>query len=125
MFNHLRNRLPEAGQVGEVAADRMMKAADSTAKSAKEFAGHLEEWTKEGVGSVKTHPITWGAASLGIGALMGGIYALWRQTAKPDGQASHRTMAARARPKAARHSATSAPKKKARKARRARPTANA
>ena len=85
MLNNLRNPLPAIENAGEMAADRVKKAANSAAQAAKDATSQLEDWAKDGYGSareaVKTKPFMWGAASLGFGALMGGLYALWRRGA--------------------------------------------
>ena len=79
-------------------------------KAANNAAAHLEGWAKDGYDSVKGRPAIWSAASLGIGALAGGLYALWRnknrlsgidldtlwhRNGKANGRASSRTIAAR------------------------------
>jgi hypothetical protein len=124
-------------------------------KAANNAAAHLEGWAKDGYDSVKGSPAIWGAASLGIGALAGGLYALWRnknrigaidfdalwhRNGKANGRSSTRTIAARSRTKQARRgkakmngaaemdgSAQSQPKraKRTRRARSAAPQAEA
>jgi hypothetical protein len=98
MLNNLRNRLPDIEDAGAVAVDHVVKAASTAAQAAKDATVQLEEWAQEGVDCAKKRPLMWGAASLGFGALMGGLYALWRK-AKPSGQIAHRTMPARSRVK--------------------------
>src|SRR5579871_2498226 len=85
-------------------SDRMTKAAQSAATQ-------LEGWAKDGYDSVKARPAMWSAASLGIGALAGGLYALWRNKDRiniraiydidalwnRNGKTNGRTMAARSR----------------------------
>lgn len=95
---------------------RKTEAEDVSArmtKAAGNAAAHLEGWAKDGYESVKGSPAIWGAASLGIGALAGGLYALWRNKDRigaidfdalwhRNGKASGRTIAVRARTKQAR-----------------------
>jgi hypothetical protein len=82
-------------------------------KAARDAAAQVEEWAKDGYDSVRARPVLWSAASVGIGALAGGLYALWRNNGKIEsmsfdtlwyrnGKAKGRTMAARARMKARR-----------------------
>jgi hypothetical protein len=123
---NLRNRLPDVEEAGGAVVDHVMKAANTAAQSAKGATVQLEEWAKD---SVKTRPMIWGAASLGFGALMGGLYALWRKNAKPNGRISHRTMPVRSRAKQALRAITEtaeaqAPKKRATQAKRPRPSAH-
>ena len=109
MLNNLRNPLPAIENAGEMAADRVKKAANSAAQAAnsaaqaaKDATTQLEDWAKDGYGSareaVKTKPFMWGAASLGLGALMGGLYTLWRRGAAKD-RPTGKTLPARARAK--------------------------
>jgi hypothetical protein len=142
MRSHFRKTLPDVNEVG----DRMNKAANSAAQSARGAATQLEEWAKDGYDSVKTRPAIWGAASLGIGALAGGLYALWRNKDRIEGisgldalwqrkpKANGRTMAARSRTKQARRAklkmdgaaneeASQQPAKRAKRTKRARPAA--
>jgi hypothetical protein len=99
MRTYFRKTLPETEDVTR----RMGKAANNAAT-------HLEGWAKDGYDSVKGRPAMWGAASLGIGALAGGLYALWRNKGRlngmgleglwpRNGKANGRTMAARSRTK--------------------------
>ena len=99
---------------------RKPETEDMTAKMSKaanNAAAQLEGWAKDGYDSVKGRPAIWGAASLGIGALAGGLYALWRnkdrlsaidldalwhRNGKANGRASSRTIASRARTKLSR-----------------------
>ena len=82
-------------------------------KAARDAAAQVEEWAKDGYDSVRARPALWSAASLGIGALAGGLYALWRNKDKIEsisfdtlwyrnGKANGRTLAARSRAKVAR-----------------------
>ena len=129
MLNNLRNPVPGIENAGEMAK----KAANSAAQAAKDATSQLEAWAKDGYGSardaVKTKPYMWGAVSLGFGALMGGLYTLWRRgpSESPPGR---KTLPARAR---AKQSLTtkmngangSAAKPKPKRSRRASPSANA
>lgn len=131
MRSHFRKTLPDMDEVN----GRMTKAANSAATQ-------MEGWAKDGYDSMKARPAIWGAASLGIGALAGGIYALWRNngfaldTLWPrNGKASRRTVAARARTKQSRRAklkmnamaseSATAPAKRAKRTRRSRPAAHA
>lgn len=142
MRAHFRKTLPDKNDV--------MKAAQNAAQSARGAAAQLEEWAKGRYGSGKASPAAmWGAASLGIGALAGGLYALWRNKDKINitsiygmdafwprsGKMNARTMAARARTKARRAKlkmngaaievSSRQPAKRAKRTRRARPSAQA
>jgi hypothetical protein len=113
-------------------------------------AAQLENWAKDGYDSVKANPAIWSAASLGIGALAGGLYALWRNKDRinmngiygldvlwrRNGKANGRTIAVRTRSKQARRGkmkmngaatieASPAPAKRAKRTRRARPAPQA
>ena len=137
MRAHFRKTLPDTDDMG----DRMTKAAQNA-------AAQLEGWAKDGYGSMKASPALWGAASLGIGALAGGLYALWRNKDRinisgiyhidalwnRNGKMNGRAMAARSRTKARRAKlkmdgaaievSSGQPAKRA-KRRRARPSAQA
>ena len=84
-----------------VARDSVMRAANQTAASAKEMGEQLEDWAKDGYEAVRERPLLWGAASLGIGALIGGLYALWQREANRETQPNGTTMPARSRTKPA------------------------
>ncbi|HEX3486035.1 MAG TPA: hypothetical protein VHT51_13305 [Micropepsaceae bacterium] len=127
MLNSWRNKLPDIEDAGGAAMDSVAKAAAVAAQSAKDASIQLEEWAKDGFDSVKARPMIWGAASLGFGALMGGLFAVLRKS-KPNGRAaSPRTVAARSRSKQAlRASVDSAtPATKKRRSRKAPPRAAA
>ena len=134
MLNHLRNPLPVIENAGEIAADRVKKAANSAAQAARDATSQLEDWAKDGYGSardaVKTKPFMWGAASLGFGALMGGLYTLWRR-GTAEGRPGRKTLPVRTRAKqssrAMKMNGTngSAAKPKAKRTRRAPPAMNA
>jgi hypothetical protein len=85
MLKKLRNPLPIIENAGEMAVDRVKKAANSAGQAAKDATSQLEDWAKDGYGAardaVKTKPFMWGAASLGFGALLCGLYALWQRGA--------------------------------------------
>jgi len=99
MFGNMRNKMPSIEDAAEVARDSVMRAANHTAASAREMGGQLEEWAKDGFDAVRARPVMWSAASLGIGALMGGLYALWQREAKRGTRANGKTMPARSRSK--------------------------
>ena len=132
---------------------RRMETEDMAArmsKAANNAAAHLEIWAKDGYDSVKGSPAIWGAASLGIGAIAGGLYALWlnkdrlneiydfealwHRNGKANGRKSNRTLAARLRTKSRRAKAKMngaatmdgmqhKPAKRAKRTRRAKPAA--
>jgi hypothetical protein len=101
MFGNLRNKVLSMDEATESARDSVMKAAIQTAASAREMSEQLEDWAKDGYDAVRARPLLWGAASLGVGALMGGLYALWQRDAKRETRPNGTTMAARARNKRA------------------------
>jgi hypothetical protein len=102
MLDNLRNPLPGLESAGDMVVDRIKKAADSAAQAAKNTTSQLEDWAKDGYGSardvVKTRPLMLGAASLGFGALMGGLYALWQRGAAKS-RTARKTLPVRARAK--------------------------
>ena len=132
MFDNLRNPLAGLESTGDMVVDRIKKAADSAAQAAKNTTTQLEDWAKDGYGSardvVKTKPLMLGAASLGFGALMGGLYALWQRGAAKS-RTARKTLPVRARAKqslrAMTNGARPATKRKSKRARRALPSANA
>lgn len=134
MFNNLRNPLPGIENAGGMAVDRVKKAANSAAQAAKDTTGQLEGWAKDGYGSardaVKAKPFMFGAASLGLGAFMGGLYALWQRGAVKT-RSSRKTLPVRSRAKQAMRAMPktngtgSAAKPKTKRTRRAPPSANA
>lgn len=81
MLNKLRNPLSGIENPGEM----IRKAAMGAGKAAKHATDRLEDWAKDGYGSArdkaKTKPFAVGAASLGLGAVIGGLYALWQRGA--------------------------------------------
>jgi hypothetical protein len=83
MLNNLRNPMPGIENAGEMAVESVKKAADRASKAAKDATGQLESWAKDGYDSArdaaKTKPFMLGAVSLGFGALIGGLYALWQR----------------------------------------------
>jgi hypothetical protein len=115
MLNNLRIRLPDIEEAREVTVEHVVKAANGAAQTAKEASEHLEDWARDGLDFVKSRPLMWAVISLGFGALIGGLFALWRP-AKPNGPRARRAVPARARSK---------PKKRAPKARRVHPSPDA
>jgi len=85
-------------KTSDMAVDRMKKAANNTVKAAK----NTSDWAKAGYGSardaVTAKPLVLGAASLGLGALMGGLYALWQRGAAKV-RPARKTLPVRARAK--------------------------
>jgi hypothetical protein len=132
MFDNLRNPLAGLESAGDMVVDRIKKAADSAAQAAKNTTSQLEGWAKDGYGSargvVKTKPLMLGAASLGFGALMGGLYALWQRGAAKS-RTARKTLPVRARAKqslrAMTNGARPATKRKPKTSRRALPSTNA
>jgi hypothetical protein len=121
MLINLRNRLPDIRledieDARDVAAERITKAAAAAARTAREASDLVEDWAAEGLDSVRARPLIWVAASLGLGVLVGGLFAVWQRTARPNAQAARRAVAARTRPK---------PKRRAPRARRVQPSADA
>jgi hypothetical protein len=132
---NLRNTTPATEQAKDAAIERASKAADKAAKSAKEISGQLERWAKDGYGSareaMKSGQFKWGAASLGFGALVGGLFALWQRNAKAQRRPTRNTMAVRARAKQSMRAAPEtnggevpAVRKTAKRTRRSRQAAN-
>ena len=105
MLNNLRNPIPGIENAGEM----VKKAASGAAQITKDATSQLEDWAKVGYGSardaVKTKPFIWGTASLGFGALMGGLYALWQRGAA-KAKPARKAMAVRARAKQSRRAVT-------------------
>lgn len=100
MFNW-RNTLSDVEDAGEYAMDQLLSAANSAARSARDVSGQIESWATDGYEAIrgaakKNDPAFWGAISVGMGALMGGLFALWRSSGqKPRRRRSRspRTMA--------------------------------
>jgi hypothetical protein len=99
MFGNLRNKMPSMDEAADIAKDNVMRVANQTVASARDVGGHIDEWAKDGYDAVKARPLMWGAASLGFGALMGGLYALWQREAKRGVRPKRKTMATRSRTK--------------------------
>ena len=101
MFNW-RNTLSDVEDAGEYAMDQLRSAANSAARSARDVSGQIESWATDGYEAIrgaakKNDAAFWGAISVGMGALMGGLFALWRSSGrKPQRKRSRRprTMAA-------------------------------
>ena len=106
MFGNLRNKMPSFEEAADVAKDSVMRAANRTAMSAREMGGQIEEWAQDGYDAVRERPILWGAASLGVGALMGGLYALWQRETKRGTRTNGKIVAARSRKRSVRAAST-------------------
>ncbi len=115
MLYNLRNRLPDVDDAREIAVDRAMKAANSAAELAREVSDRLEDWAADGLDSVRSRPLMWTAASLGLGILVGGLFAVWQNAGRRNGQ-TRRTVAARSSAK---------PKRRTSRSRRMQPSADA
>ncbi len=91
-----RNTLPDLEEAGDFAMDQLRGAA----KSARDVSSQIESWATEGYEAVRdaarnNDAAFWGAVSVGMGALMGGLFALWRSSGKkPRRSRRPRTMAA-------------------------------
>lgn len=96
MLNILRNRMPDLDEARDMATDGAAKAADIAAQAAREASGYLEEWAADGLESIRERPLTWSAASLGVGMAIGGLLAVWAKL-ESNGRRRPRTIAARAR----------------------------
>ena len=99
MFGNLRNKMPSMDKAADMAKDNVMRVANHTVASARDVGGHIDEWTKDGYDAVRARPLMWGVASLGFGALMGGLYALWHREPKRAMRPKRKTMATRSRTK--------------------------
>jgi hypothetical protein len=115
MLYNLRNRLPDIEDAREVAADRVAKAANTAAQIAREAADRLEDLAWDGLDTVKSRPLTAAALSLGLGILVGGLFAAW-QKSRSNGQPAPRAIAVRTGSK---------PKRRAPKTRRLHPSPDA
>jgi hypothetical protein len=129
MLNNLRNPIPGIENAGEM----VKKAAIDAAQVAKDATNQIEDWAKDGYDSamdaVKTKPVMLGAASLGFGALIGGLYALWQRGATKT-PSRRKTLPVRARAKQSLRATTgmngnAAPKAKAKRSKRAPRSMNA
>ena len=107
MLNSLRIRVPDLDEARDIATDRVTKAADIATQAAKDASDYLEEWAKDGLESVRSRPLAWSAASLGLGMLIGGLFAVWTRI-QSNGRHPARTMPARSRPKKMLHAARKA-----------------
>ena len=98
MLEKMPNPLPAI----ENASEAVRKAAMSAAQAAKDATCQVEDWAKAGYGSardvVTTKPLVIGAASLGLGAIMGGLYSLWQRGAA-KAKPARKAMPVRARAK--------------------------
>ena len=93
-----RSTLPAVEDAGEYAMDQLVSAANSAAKSARDVSSQIESWATDGYKSIrhaaKSEPAFWGVMTVGIGAMIGGLYALWRSSGKKPGRSRKaRTMA--------------------------------
>ena len=73
-----RNTLSDVEDAGEYAIDQLLSAANSAAKSAESWASDGYEAIRDA--AKKNDAAFWGAISVGMGALMGGLFALWRSS---------------------------------------------
>ena len=76
-----RNTLPDLEDAGDFAMDQLRNAA----KSARDVSGQIESWATDGYEAIRdaarnNDAAFWGAVSVGMGALMGGLFALWRSS---------------------------------------------
>ena len=89
-----RSTLPDLEDAGDFARDQLR----SVSKSAKEVSSQLESWANDGYGAVRdaarSDAAFWGAITVGMGACIGGMYALWTTATKsPQGKRMVRSMA--------------------------------
>ena len=130
MLTSLRNPLPGIENAGDLAVDRIKQAATSAAEATKNATSQMEGWAKTGYGSarnaVAAKPLLVGA-SLGFGALVGGLYALWQRGAAKQRRV-RKAVPVRARAKQSVRAMShtngtgSAPKRKAKRTARAAPS---
>lgn len=91
-----RNTLPDFEDAGDFAMDQLRTAA----KSARDVSSQIESWATDGYEAIRdaaknNDAAFWGAVSVGMGALMGGLFALWRSSGqKPSRGRKARTVAA-------------------------------
>ena len=96
-----RKTLPAVEDAGEYAMDQLMSAANSAAKSARGVSNQIGDWASDGYESIrsvakKEPEAFWGAVTVGMGALIGGLFALWSSSGrKPRRPRVRRTMAVR------------------------------
>jgi hypothetical protein len=125
MLKVLHDRSPQIDDGATAIADGLAKTASTAIQSAKAASEQLDGWAHDGLDSIRTRPIMWGAASFGIGALMGGCIALWRRFKSSRIQ---RTVTARSRAqkllRSKTNSGTSVPKKRVKKIAHPRSSAN-
>jgi hypothetical protein len=91
-----RNTLSDVEDAGEFAKNQMLSAANSAAKSAKGVSSQIESWATDGYEAIRDaakrgDAAFWGAISVGMGALMGGLYALWRSSGRKPGRGRRRS----------------------------------
>ena len=126
MLNLLHDASPQIDDAATAIADRLAKTAAMAIQSAKAASEQLDGWAHDGLDSVRTRPILWGAASFGVGALMGGCIALWRRFRSNRAEP---TMAVRTRAqkslRSKAHSGATTAKKRGRKIANPRSAANA
>ena len=98
-----RNNRSGLEEAGEYAMDQLRSVADSAAKSARDVSSQIESWATDGYESLRdaaeSEPAAfWGAVTIAMGALAGGLFAWWQTSgSKPrrGRQRSARTMAVR------------------------------
>ena len=98
-----RNNRSGLEEAGEYAMDQLRSVADTAAKSARDVSSQIESWATDGYESIRdaaeSKPAAfWGAVTIGMGALAGGLFAWWQTSAtKPrrTRRGSARTMAVR------------------------------
>ena len=93
-----RNTLPAVENAGEYAMDQLLNVVDSAGRSARDMSSQIESWASDGFETIrdaaKSEPAFWGAVTIGMGALIGGILALWRSSGrKPQRGRAARTVA--------------------------------
>src|SRR5579883_2252667 len=82
-----RNTLPELEDAGEYAMDQLRSVANGAAKSMRDVSGQIETWASDGYDAIRdaaeSEPAAfWGAVTVGMGALIGGMFAWWQTSGK-------------------------------------------
>lgn len=96
-----RNTLPDFDDAGEYAMDQLRSVANSAAKSARDVSGQIESWATDGYESMRdaaeAEPAAfWGAVTVAMGALAGGLFAWWQSSGRKPQRGRSRTTRAMA-----------------------------
>jgi hypothetical protein len=98
-----RNTRSGFEDAGEYAMDQLRSVADTAAKSARDVSSQIESWATDGYESLRdaadSEPAAfWSAVTIGMGALVGGLFAWWQTSGSKQRRGrrrSARTMAVR------------------------------